>query len=83
MKNKEIHRIILESFTNSEYKWRTIKGVSKETKIPEEQIRQFLDRSKEFIKAKKTNSNGQALYSLRNNFVDKVISTFFNRPENT
>ncbi|WP_225547350.1 hypothetical protein [Chromobacterium violaceum] len=81
MKKKEIEKLILESFTNSKYKWRTARGVSKETKIPVNDVTVFLEKSSNFERSKKTNSTGQRLYMYKGTLIDRIKSAILNRPE--
>jgi hypothetical protein len=87
MKDKEIREAVLQAFTNSEYKWRTARGISKDTNIPIQRVAEFLEKSKDVVRAKKANSKGQALYSLREtvsrekSFVDHLVAKILNQPE--
>jgi len=87
MKDKEIREAILQAFVNSEYKWRTARGISKDTNIPIQRVAEFLERSKDVVRAKKVNSKGQALYTLRKSvseeksFIDNLVAKILNQPE--
>ena len=68
MKNKEIKNLILGALKESEYKWRTARGISKDTKIPMDKVVDFLEKSSEILRAKKSNNKGQALYTTRDKY---------------
>lgn len=75
MKNKEIKEQIIGAFKNSEFKWRTSRGISKDTKIPIQNVIDFLEHSELIIKAKKANNKGQPLYSFKEIYETKTPFT--------
>ena len=65
MKAKEIKEQIITAFKSSEYKWRTARGLSKDSNVPIQDVGDFLNSSDLVIKAKKSNSKGQPLFALK------------------
>ncbi len=68
MKKKEIEPKVIEAFKNSKYRWRTIRGVSKQTNIPPDKLYKLIEKSDLFIRAKKSNREGQPLFALREKY---------------
>jgi hypothetical protein len=75
---------IIQAMQASSYRWRTARGLSKDTGIGIEDIVDFLERSPAVIRASKSNNKGQALYALRENPVplgQRIANVILNRPE--
>ncbi|MET1260052.1 hypothetical protein ABV409_11940 [Flagellimonas sp. DF-77] len=68
MDSKEIKEKIVKAMLESKYKWRTARGISKETDISIDQVYDFLFHSDLIIKAKKANRYGKALFALRKKY---------------
>ena len=68
MKNKEIDMRILSALEQSNYKWRTARGLAKETSIPIQKVHEFLENSPKILRAKKSNKHGKALYTTRDKY---------------
>ncbi len=82
MKDKEIRDAVVAAFGSSQFKWRTAHGLSKDTGIPIQRVVEFIERSSDVVRAKKPNSAGQALYTLRQSSVaDRLVAAILNRPE--
>lgn len=64
MKKKDTQHLIMEAFQSSKYKWRTARGISKETGIPIQDVTDYLETSKNIIRSKKPNRQ-QPLYALK------------------
>jgi hypothetical protein len=54
---------IAKAISGSRYKWRTATGISKEISVDERQVFHALQNSDRFIKARRTNDRGEALYT--------------------
>ena len=65
MSRKEQKENIIRAIEASEYKWRTIRGIVKDSKVPLQQVEKIVKRSDEIVKARKPNSHGQALFTTR------------------
>jgi len=65
MKSKEIKEHIVDAFKSSPYKWRTARGLSKDSKVPIQEVIEFLNNSDLVIKARKSNNKGQPLFALK------------------
>ena len=68
MKQKEIKNLILGALERSNYKWRTARGIAKETDIPIQKVQQFLEESPAILRSKKPNSSGRPLFTTRDRF---------------
>jgi len=85
MNRREINDRILNALLNSKYKWRTARGISKETDIQIDIVYDFLIKSNLIIKAKKSNRQGQPLFALRkkydrqSSFGLKILNTITNK----
>ena len=75
---------IIRAMRSSQYRWRTARGLSKDTQLGIEDVTDFLERSPDVIRAKKANSRGQALYALREKSIplpQRVVNALLNRSE--
>lgn len=75
---------VVRAMRQSQYRWRTARGLAKETDLPIEAVVDFLEKSSDVIRAKKSNSKGQALYALREKAIplgQRVFNALLNRPE--
>lgn len=68
MKDKEISLLVLTALEQSEYKWRTARGLAKETNIPIQKIQRFLENSQAILRSKKPNKSGKPLYTTRDRY---------------
>lgn len=65
MKSKEIKEKVVTAFKNSQYKWRTARGISKDSQVTIQDVTEFLNDSDLIIKARKSNNKGQPLFALK------------------
>lgn len=85
VKKKEIRELIVDAFQNSEYKWRTPRGIAKDTNLPLPQVIKFLRQSSLVRKARKSNKYGEPLYTLEERyqrekpFLEKIVSKITNQ----
>lgn len=68
MKKKEIQYLILGALEVSEFKWRTARGVAKDTNIPIQMVKEFLENSPATLRSKIPNKFGKLLYTTRNKY---------------
>lgn len=69
--NKQVENV-LKALENDKYQWRTIKGISKETKLPRENVLVILnDLDQKVIKSKIPSVNGEDLYTTREHYLKK------------
>lgn len=68
MKQKEIANLILSALDQSDFKWRTARGIAKETSVPIQQVQQFLEESPAILRSKKPNKSGKPLYTTRDRY---------------
>lgn len=68
MKQKEIKNLVMGALENSDYKWRTARGIAKETGIPIQKVQKFLEESPAILRSKKPNSAGRPLYTTRDRY---------------
>lgn len=79
---------VLKALAKPEFKWRTIKGVAKETGLsPEIVMRIVRDASDKVVRASSPSPEGEALYTTREHFrerasiAEKVIGAIKNRAD--
>lgn len=65
MNNREVREAIVRVMSNSKFRWRTPSGIAKDVGTSIQQVRQVLERSSEFVRAKKSNARGEALFSTK------------------
>ena len=85
MNSKEVRGLILQAFQQSQFKWRTPKGISKDTKIPLPRVIDFLSNSMDVRKSRKPNKQGEMLFTLNDRYhrdqslLEKIVSKITNR----
>ena len=85
MNDQEIRALILASLQHSKFKWRTPRGISKETKVPIQQVMKFLQKSRDIRKSRKPSKHGELLFTLDERYqrekglLDKIVSKITNR----
>jgi hypothetical protein len=65
MKGKTVKALVIQAMQGSRYRWRTARGISKDTDIFLQQVIDFLEASPAILRSKKANSRGQPLYALK------------------
>ena len=68
MNKKEVKNLILAALENSEFKWRTARGISKEIGLPVQKVQDFLENSPAILRSKKPNKSGKPLYTTRERY---------------
>ena len=68
MNKKEIKNLILVALENSKFKWRTARGISKETELSVHKVQEFLENSPAILRSKKPNKSGKPLYTTRERY---------------
>ncbi len=68
MNDKDARDLIIKCIRESEYKWRTARGISKDTGISISQVTKLLGRSPSVVRSKKANKYGQSLYTTRDKY---------------
>ena len=66
--NDELTQKIKSAIESSPLKWRTIRGLAKDLQTSELDIGLVLNYSSEFLRARQTNKNGEALYTTREKY---------------
>lgn len=58
--------LIYEAFRNENYKWRTVRGLSKEANVSNDDVYEFIyNHQDEIVKSTSNNMDGENLYALR------------------
>jgi len=68
MEEREARERIIQVISTSKYRWRTPRGIAKDSGVPYPQVMQILERSNLFIRARKSNDRGEPLYSTREKY---------------
>jgi hypothetical protein len=63
-----IREKIANSIDNSEYGWRTVRGISMDIGEPENRIATEIVTSSDFVQSGSLNSKGEALFTTRNKY---------------
>lgn len=69
--NIMIEEVLKKSINQSEFKWRTARGISKDSNLSLLLVKKILDSSDEVVKAKIPNSGGHALFSTTEHLKEK------------
>ncbi|WP_321882935.1 hypothetical protein [Paraburkholderia bannensis] len=59
---------VLAAIKDSSFRWRTPRGIAKDSGVPVQQVFKILNESKDFIKARKPNKHGEPLFSTRERY---------------
>jgi hypothetical protein len=85
MKDKEAKDLIMKAIINSSYRWRTPRGIAKDARIPLSKVITLLEKGDDFLRAHKSNNNGEPLYTTKEkrqhetNLVQRILSVISNR----
>jgi hypothetical protein len=77
MNDREARTRIVQAITSSKFRWRTPRGIAKDSGVPLPQVIEVLERSDAFIRARKSNDRGEPLYSTKEKY--KTESTLTQR----
>ena len=71
----EVARRIIAALDDPRWEWRTVDGISRETKIPPQEIRTFLNRSgRKVMKSVARDRQGRALYTTRRRYRERPVA---------
>ena len=85
MDDREAKPKILAAISNSPFKWRTPRGIAKDSGVPTQQVLKILGESDDFLKARKPNKHGEPLFSTKKKyetdagFGERVLSVITNK----
>lgn len=77
MDKKETKDRVIGAISESTYKWRTPRGIAKDSGVPLPQVLETLERSDGFVRARKGNRQGEPLYTTKEKY--KKTSTLGQR----
>jgi hypothetical protein len=63
MNDSEARALIVEAINKSSYRWRTPNGISRDSGVPSSQVLDILDNSDAFVRSRKGNATGAALFT--------------------
>lgn len=78
-------RRVRESLESARYKWRTIKGISRETNIDPETVHAIINTQNDLIQRSRPSKDGQELFTTRVHYnklaspAEKIKSALINR----
>ena len=85
MEKKESRDRVIEAISKSSFRWRTPRGIAKDSGVPLPQVLETLERSEGFIRARKGNSQGEPLYTTKEKYKktsslgERIISAITNK----
>ncbi len=65
MEDREAQDRIIQAISGSKYRWRTPRGISKDSGVPYPQVMEILERKKLFVRARKGNDRDEPLYTTK------------------
>ena len=68
MQEREARDRIIHAISTSKYRWRTPRGIAKDSGVPYAQVMEMLERSDLFIRARKSNDRGEPLYTTKGKY---------------
>lgn len=68
MNDRETRELIVKAINSSPYKWRSPRGIAKDCGLAIQKVMEILDRSGDFVRARKTNAKGEALYTTKKKY---------------
>ncbi len=72
MEDREARDRIVQAIKTSQYRWRTPRGIAKDSGVPHPQVTEILDQSDLFIRARKGNARGESLYTTKERYTTDV-----------
>lgn len=85
MNDKDTRDLLVKAIEGSQYRWRTPRGIAKDSGVPFQNVLEVLERSDAFVRARKGNARGEPLYSTRERQKDestlgkRVLAALTNR----
>ena len=68
MNDREARERIIQAIASSSYRWRSARGIAKDAGVSIQQVIDVVERSDAFIRAKKANAKGEALYTTKHKY---------------
>ncbi|AZN35544.1 hypothetical protein [Iodobacter ciconiae] len=68
MNEKDARDQMISAIASSKYRWRTARGISKDSGLVIAQVLDVLDKSDAFIRARKGNARGELLYTTKERY---------------
>jgi len=68
MNNKEARDKMIDAIIHSPYKWRTAKGIAKDSGVSVTQVLDIFEKTDAFLRAKKPNARGELLYTTKERY---------------
>ena len=63
---------IIQAFASSKFRWRTPRGIAKDSGVPISHVIEILERSDTFVRARKGNDQGEPLYTTKDKYKAEV-----------
>lgn len=85
MSNREVRDKIIQAIASSKFRWRTPKGIAKDSGVKISQVIEILEQSDAFVRARKSNDRGEPLYTTKDkykaetSFGQRVMSALTNK----
>ena len=73
MIDKVEKKAILTALEESQFKWRTARGLAKDTDLALQDVQEFLENSQAILRSKKSNKSGSALYTTRKRYKSRTM----------
>lgn len=76
---------IIAAITASNYRWRTPRGIAKDSGLSMPQVIEALERADAFVRARTGNSRGEPLYTTKEKYrkttslADRIVSVITNK----
>jgi len=61
---------IISAIEKSNFKWRTVEGIVKDSRLPIKTVEETMDNSEKILRSSKTNKEGHSLYTTRDKYRD-------------
>jgi hypothetical protein len=68
MNDSEARQLIIQAINTSSFRWRSPRGIAKDTGLPLQQVFELLERSDAFHRARKSNARGEPLYTTADRY---------------
>lgn len=70
MDKTEARDRVIAAITSSNYRWRTPRGIAKDSGVPLPQVMETLERSDSFLRSRKGNGRSEPLYTTKEKYKD-------------
>lgn len=75
MNDEQAKISIRQAIARSKFQWRTSRGIASDSGVPAEKVAALLEQGEGFLRARRPNDRGEALYTTREKYLSSASLT--------